>query len=168
VLLSTFDTNKLLCIDKICWEAASVQKFMSTFMSTASLSTLPTELYSAILSHLPISSLQHTVLSLTRAIPYSPIPLSKLFSHIRLTSSVQLVQLHFRLCNDTSACSWVEEFELKAWSVDAEVAVSVVRLVNSVRRLRLCIGPSFAPEHLEEMFATPFEKLKLLALRFNP
>ena len=140
---------------------------------------LPTELYESILSHVPSSELQQTLLSVTRAIPLSPVPISHLFHSIRITYPARAVHLHRRLRprkrNDNSdlsgnnAADFVKEFSVECWSVDAEVIVNLVQLLPKLQRLNIWVGPdSFTPEHLEELFLRPFLELKYLSLRFRP
>ncbi|KAJ7922886.1 hypothetical protein B0H13DRAFT_100133 [Mycena leptocephala] len=59
---------------------------------------LPTELYSSIIEQIPPESLQQSILSLTRALPYAPIPLHGLFEHITLSRPEQAIHL-------TAVCS---------------------------------------------------------------
>ncbi|KAF8808049.1 hypothetical protein BYT27DRAFT_7098156 [Phlegmacium glaucopus] len=139
---------------------------------------LPTELYDSILSHVPSSDLQQTVLSVTRAIPLSPVSHSHLFHSIRITYAAQAVFLYRRLRQkkilpvDTSrkeAAAWVKEFSVESWSVDADVILHLVRLLPNLQTLNIWIGPdNFAPEDLEELFLKPFVELKYLSLRFKP
>ncbi|TFK41993.1 hypothetical protein BDQ12DRAFT_349859 [Crucibulum laeve] len=137
---------------------------------------LPTELYSSILNHVPQESLQQTVLSLTRALPFSPIPLFFLFQCIRLTHAEQVVLLHrtlrtkkMRDDQQNSVTSWVREFSLESWLADADVVINLLRQLPKLKSLSLWIGPNnFSPEHLEELFAKPIPGLKYLSLRFRP
>jgi len=131
---------------------------------------LPPELYSAILNHIPINVLQQSALSLTRALPHSPIPQHHLFKHIRLQRSNQPFLLYLRLRqHDYEQIKEVMRvFSLETWTVDADVTVNLLTLLRDVPKLRLWIGPSFAPEHLEEIFERPRDKLEHLELRFRP
>lgn len=45
---------------------------------------------------------------------------------------------------------------------------SVLRLIPNLRTLMLHVGTNFAPEHLEDMFASPRPDLSRLELRFRP
>lgn len=137
---------------------------------------LPTELYESILSHVPSSELQQTLLSVTRAIPLSPVPISHLFHSIRITYPARAVHLYRRLrprktsdLSGNNAADLVKEFSVECWSVDAEIIVNLIHLLPKLQRLNIWIGPdSFTPEHLEEMFLKPFLELKYLSLRFRP
>jgi hypothetical protein len=134
----------------------------------ASLRSLPSELYTAILLNVPATSLQQTVVSLTRALPFSPIPEYHLFTHIHLKHADQVVQLYRRLRKATDDASWVKELALETWTVDADVVVNLIDILPKVVYLTLFIGPNFAPEHLEEIFEVPRPDLQFISLRFRP
>jgi hypothetical protein len=139
---------------------------------------LPTELYESILSHVPSSELQQTLLSVTRAIPLSSVPISHLFHSIRITYPARAVRLYRRLrprkrnntdLSGNKAADFVKEFSVECWSVDADVIVNLVHLLPKLQTLNIWIGPdNFTPEHLEELFLKPFLELKYLSLRFRP
>ncbi|KAA1467833.1 hypothetical protein DENSPDRAFT_813731 [Dentipellis sp. KUC8613] len=131
-------------------------------------SQLPTELYEAILKQVPPAEVQQTTLSLTRALPYSPIPQYFLFTSIRLTRSNQAYLLSRRLREAPKDASYVRSFWLNVWTVDADVVINLIRMLPRVKTLRMAIGPNFAPEHLDELFAHPFGELEYIALRFRP
>ena len=139
---------------------------------------LPTELYESILSHVPSSELQQTLLSVTRAIPLSPVPISHLFHNICITYPARAVHLYRRLrprkrnkteLSGINAADFVKEFSVECWSVDADVIVNLIHLLPKLQTLNIWVGPdSFTPEHLEEVFLKPFLELKYLSLRFRP
>ena len=133
---------------------------------------LPTELYDSILSHVPSSDLQQTVLSVTRAIPLSPVRISNLFHSIRIRDSTQAINLYLRLTKShrgDEAAAWVKELSIESWSVNADVAVNLVRLLSKLQTLRIWIGPdNFEPDHLEELSLKPFLELEHLSFRFRP
>ena len=149
---------------------------------------LPVELYGAILDLVPSPELQATALSVTRAIPSSPVPQHYIFNSIRLTYPHQAVSLYRRLrlrphsgeAEDNgresfpeveAIANWVEELSIESWDIDAEIVINIVRLLGmpKLRSLTIWIGPSnFAPEHLEEIFSKPFPSLQQLSLRFRP
>ena len=139
---------------------------------------LPTELYESILSHVPSSELQQTVLSVTRAIPLSPVPISHLFHSIRITYPARAVNLYRRLrprernntdLSGNNTADFVKEFSVECWSVDAEVIVNLIHLLPKLQTLNIWVGPdSFTPEHLEELFLKPLLELKYLSLLFRP
>ncbi|KAF8956082.1 hypothetical protein BDZ97DRAFT_1907336 [Flammula alnicola] len=150
-----------------------------------SFETLPTELYDSIFGHIPSLELQQTVLAVTRAIPLSAVALYNLFQSIRLTRPEQAILLYRRLrlrnTSDASTnasnslpdheqiASWVKEFSVEAWSVDAEIVINLVHLLPNLQSFNLWVGPnSFTPEHLEELFSKPLMGLRYLALRFRP
>src|SRR6201999_2292934 len=99
-------------------------------LMSVSIATLPPELYSAILSHVPSPDCKQTVLSLTRALPYSPIPLHLLFEQIRLQHAEHVVQLYLRLRKSASDAELVRSFSLETWTVDADVALNLIRLMS--------------------------------------
>ena len=132
------------------------------------LAELPSEIYDGILTHLPRDERQQTTLSLTRAIPRSPVPLHHLFEHIRLKSSESVVQLYRRIQGRLDESHWVKEFSLETWSVDADVVVNLVALLSRLSTITLFVGPNFAPEHMEEMLEEPREALSYISLRFRP
>lgn len=146
----------------------------------ASLDGLPTELYSAILSHVPFSSLKNTLLTLTRALPFAPIPLHHLFETVCLTYPDQAPRLYERLRSRRpnqaenlditfDAALWVHHLSLETWQVDADVVLNLIRLLPNLETLALWIGPSnFAPEHLEDIIKPCMPKLTYLSLRFRP
>ncbi|KAI0066508.1 hypothetical protein BV25DRAFT_1392841 [Artomyces pyxidatus] len=136
--------------------------------SNAIAASLPPELYNAILDTVPKSELKKTTLALLRALPYSAIPQHHLFTEIRLTHADQVVQLGRRLRGAQYFATLVREFNLDMWKVDADVAINVVRSMPNLTRLSMCIGPNFAPEHLEELFQEPMVGLTFLSLRFRP
>ena len=157
----------------LCWPLGS---FLARFAYPMSFTNLPAELYESIFNHVPSSDLQQTVLSVTRAIPLSPVPISSLFRSIRIAYPVQAIHLYRRLRvkkTDTglsgNETAWVKEFSIESWSVDADVILNLVRLLPKLQTLNIWIGPeNFTPEHLEELFLKPSFELKHLSLRFRP
>ncbi|KAH7930491.1 hypothetical protein BV22DRAFT_52794 [Leucogyrophana mollusca] len=135
-----------------------------------SLDDLPPELYSAILDQLPLDwrIVQQTLLSLTRAVPRSPIPIYQLFERVCIKNTEQAVQLYRRLRGATEEASWVHNFALEAWTVDADVIVNLLSILPQISVLCLFIGPNFSPEHLEEIFEKPRSTVSHLSLRFRP
>lgn len=147
-----------------------------------SLEHLPTELYSAIIFHVPTTTLQQTVLSLTRALPRSPIPLRHLFHSVSIVHPDQAVRLNRRLRSSipkqaepnpsgdhSNPAHWVYRFSVETWQVDADVLINLVRLLPNLEYLNVWIGPSnFEPAHLEEMFSRYMPRLRHLSLRFRP
>ncbi|KAF8560163.1 hypothetical protein OG21DRAFT_1401545 [Imleria badia] len=129
---------------------------------------LPPEIYDGILAHVPRDERQQTSLSLTRAIPRSPVPLHHLFECIRLKSAESVVQLYRRLRGRLEEPRWVQEFSLETWNVDADVVVNLVALFSRLSMIALFVGPNFAPEHMEEMLEKPREALSYISLRFRP
>ncbi|KAF5345209.1 hypothetical protein D9758_009656 [Tetrapyrgos nigripes] len=158
------------------------------------LQDLPTELYEAILSHVPESELPQTTLSLTRVFPYHGISTRALFRDVRLKDAEQVLQLYRRLRKQSAdnqeedpAPTWVRTFNLETWTADAEIVLNLVQLLPNLTRLVLWIGllvlwigpTNFMPEHLEEMFdlrrksqgsrcLSCVGKLEYLSFRFRP
>ncbi|KAF8079100.1 hypothetical protein FPV67DRAFT_1404358 [Lyophyllum atratum] len=141
---------------------------------------LPTELYSVILSHLPLPSLQQTVLALTRALPFAPIPLHELFYSVCIRYPYQAPRLYRRLRSRRpkedanpdgvfDAAVWVHHFSVETWEVDADILGNLIRLLPNLESLSLWIGPSnFRPEHLEDLLKPYMPRLKYLSIRFRP
>ncbi|KAJ6623070.1 hypothetical protein B0H10DRAFT_1787091 [Mycena sp. CBHHK59/15] len=136
-----------------------------------SISSLPPELYWSIIAQIPQDSLQQSILSLTRALPYAPIPLQPLFQRIVITRPEQALQLTRRLIKSDgdAVAHYVEQFSVRnEWTVDADVLVNLIRKLPKLRSLSLCIGTNFAPEHLATMFERHLADLEYLSLRFRP
>ncbi|KAF7784254.1 hypothetical protein Agabi119p4_419 [Agaricus bisporus var. burnettii] len=142
-----------------------------------SFATLPGELYTAIVEQLDPSLWAPVVLALSRVLPSAPIPLQLLFHTIRIKQPQQAVSLFLRLEKASNVhgssqdiCpTWVKEFSVASWSVDADVIINIVRLLPNLTSLNVRIGPSnFSPEHLEQLLENPIGKLKQLSLRFRP
>ncbi|KAJ7269321.1 hypothetical protein B0H12DRAFT_1229473 [Mycena haematopus] len=132
---------------------------------------LPTELYSAVIDAISPEDHQQSILSLTRALPYAPIPIHHLFERITLRHREQALQLTRRLLkpDGKDLSLYVQEFSLNdEWTVDAEVIVNLLRKLTKLRSLSLCVGTNFAPEHLKAIFQKPLPGLQYLSLRFRP
>lgn len=134
----------------------------------AKLDSLPPELYSAIFVQVEPDDLQSSVLALSRAIPRSPVPIYHLFEHVRLKRPHSVFSLYRRIRGDTDTAALIKNFSLETWTVDADVVLNLVSLLPKLRGLKLFIGPSFSPEHLEELFDKPQENLQYISLRFRP
>ena len=145
-----------------------------------SLATLPGELYTAIIQHLEPSYWTEVMLTLSRVLPFAPIPIQLLFHSIRIRRSRQAVALLLRLrksldtpCDPEESidpcASWVKEFSIQTWTVDADVVIDIVRLLPNLSSLNVRIGPrNISPEHLEQLFQEPIGMLMQLSLRFRP
>lgn len=126
-------------------------------LGPAEMLLLPPEIYAAIIDQLEEADVQSTLLSLTRAIPYSPVPRHRLFQRIIITKRDQLGPLYARIRphkDDTEQpCKWIQVFSLEIWTADAEMVLDVLALLPNLHTLTIWIGPkNFAPEHLEELF----------------
>ncbi|KAH8835056.1 hypothetical protein DL96DRAFT_1572684 [Flagelloscypha sp. PMI_526] len=143
-------------------------------MALATLTDLPTELFSHIISFLPVEVTQSAVLALTRAAPLLPIPLFHLFEHILISKPSQVVGLYQRLRKvpadvDSSPRNWIRTVTVASFEVDADVCINLLNMVRGIERLTLHVGPkNFSPEHLEDLFDKPFYNLQCFALRFRP
>jgi hypothetical protein len=127
---------------------------------------LPLELLYQILDHASREDLQPVALMLTRLLP-NTVPDRYLFECPRLTRSEQIFQLYKKLRGSDSS-KHVHDFTLATWTVDADIVVNLMTALRSLRRLELFVGPNFAPEHLEEIFHTQRDELRLMSLRFRP
>jgi hypothetical protein len=114
-----------------------------------SLNSLPSELYTVILAHIPAPSLASTTYALICALPRAPVPLSHLFEYVHVRRADQVFALYKRLRKAPIEAGWVKEFYLQTWTVDADLVVGLLRLLKDLRNLTLWIGPNFAPEHME-------------------
>jgi hypothetical protein len=114
-----------------------------------SLDTLPSEIFSSVLSHIPGTDLAATTHALICALPRAPIPLSHLFEFVHVRRADQVFALYKRLRKAPLEAAWVKEFSLQTWKVDADLVVGLLRLLKDLRTLALWIGPNFAPEHME-------------------
>ncbi len=140
----------------------------SAFNMRPSLDQLPSELYSAILTKLPLQNLQQTTVSLIRAILRSPVPRYHLFTFVRLPTESQILALCRVLEEDRSIASLVNILSLECWDVDPDIAINLINLLQHVHELWICVGRNFAPKRLEELLLRPLENLKSLSLRFRP
>ncbi|KAH9944015.1 uncharacterized protein BXZ73DRAFT_86992 [Epithele typhae] len=133
-----------------------------------SFTDLPVELYYAIASYFDSEDNQ-AILALSRAAgPNTGFPTHLLFDRIRLRRPEQVLQLYLRLRDAPADAALVREFSFEAWKVDADVFVNLLALLPNVIRLHMNVGPTFAPEHLEQMFAKPKPLLRFLSMRFRP
>ncbi|KAI6136440.1 hypothetical protein F5141DRAFT_1208794 [Pisolithus sp. B1] len=137
-------------------------------MAFSKLAELPPEIYSAILSQVPTHQRQQATLSLTRAIPRSPVPLHHLFECIYLKTPESVFQLYRRIRGSAEEAGWVRSFALETWTVDADIVVNLLSILTRLRRITLFVGPNFAPEHLEQILEKPREGLLYLSLQFRP
>ena len=133
-----------------------------------SLSSLPPELFTAVLDHIADDESQSTILALTRAAPKAPVPLARLFENITLSTPQSVVQLHRRLRGGQPEAHLVKKLHIQSWTADAQVIINLLALLDNLTTLALFVGPNFAPEHLLEIFEKPRERLQNLSLRFRP
>ncbi|KAJ4485605.1 hypothetical protein J3R30DRAFT_3440782 [Lentinula aciculospora] len=148
-------------------------------------SSLPAEIYAAFIGQLDEPEIRPTLLSLTRAIPRSPVPRYQLFRRIHITRADQLVPLYQRIRpgkqdigqQGDEPCKWVQELLIETWTADAEIVLNLLSLLPNLIALSIWIGPkNFTPEHLEELFSADrggrclkcVRSLRDLSLRFRP
>ncbi|TBU34482.1 hypothetical protein BD311DRAFT_793553 [Dichomitus squalens] len=134
----------------------------------ASLDDLPVELYIAIISQFDDDDRQQSLLALSRAIPRSPVPTHLLYERISLRCPDQVFRLYSHLRRAPQNASRVRCFSLECWTIDADVFVNLMALLPFMMRLRMHVGPNFAPEHMEEIFNRPKEGLQFISMRFRP
>ncbi|CUA67404.1 hypothetical protein RSOLAG22IIIB_03047 [Rhizoctonia solani] len=139
------------------------------------LSDLPPEVYAVILSHVPPPERQRTVLNLSRALPRSPVATSQIYNHIIVYTSTAVLYLykHFRQRKDNEAKLYnpselVKSISIRVWVVDADLVVNLLALLPSVPVMHMCVGTTYSPEHLHDIFARPRLALRTLQLRFKP
>lgn len=168
---------------------------------------LPGEIYDTILSFVPLEELQRTTYSTLLAFPRAPIAPFHLFRsvHLRDARGVRLFHnvLHRNQRRRESQlqgeeqeeenegeqeqeweqdkAGWVKEVYFESFESDPEVVLSILCMLENVKRVEVYIGPrNFEPEHLEdvlEVLAGLSEEgsggsyhmgLEWLGLRFRP
>ncbi len=139
-----------------------------TICMGASLDNLPVELYLAIISHIDPDDLQQSLVSLSLALPRSPVPTSILFEKPRLRKAEQILKLYLRVRNAPQDAALSHSLSLECWTIDADVFVNLIALFPNLVNIKMYIGPNFSPEHLEEIFVLPRPKLRFLSMRFRP
>ncbi|CAE6534598.1 unnamed protein product [Rhizoctonia solani] len=139
------------------------------------LSDLPPEVYTVILSFVPPPERQRTVLNLSRALPRSPVPTSQIYNHIIVYTPAAVPHLynHFRQRKGHGADLYspselVESISVRVWVVNADLVVNLLELLPAVPTMQMCIGTTYSPEHLHDIFARPRLALRTLHLRFKP
>ncbi|VDC08023.1 unnamed protein product [Peniophora sp. CBMAI 1063] len=140
-------------------------------MSTlATLADLPAELYDLILSYVPLLERTHTTFAIMVACARSPVPSTHLFDHVSLASSekVKLFMLQVRRWDRDLVRERVRRISLEAWNADADVVAMLLGMLQGLEWINLNIGPTYAPEHTEDVFTLQRPLLKYLAMRFRP
>lgn len=137
------------------------------------LAHLPTELYNAILLHLEAEAddyrgFRQSLLALSRTIPYAPLSLEGLYRQVVLSEPQQANNLYLHLRKNRACASYVRTLRYETFMADADIVVNLLKVLHELTELSLCIGTTFAPEHLEQMFECPRTTLKSLSLRFRP
>ncbi|KZV60406.1 hypothetical protein PENSPDRAFT_350645 [Peniophora sp. CONT] len=136
----------------------------------SSLADLPAELYDLILSFVPLPERSHTTFALMVACARSPVPSTHLFDHVSLASAqkVKLFALQVRRWDKDFVRERVRRLSLEAWSADADVVAMLLAVLQGLEWMNMNIGPTYAPEHTEEIFTLQRPLLQYLTLRFNP
>lgn len=129
---------------------------------------LPPEIYSSTLDQLRPRHLQHTTYNLIRAIPRSPVPSYHLFKHLRLNATRKVILLHSIIRSNPNVATLVQSLSMEDWSADPDVVLNFIRTLKDFRSFELFVGPTYAPEHLQELFDSPFGRLEYISLRFRP
>ncbi|KAG8745037.1 hypothetical protein FRC10_009011 [Ceratobasidium sp. 414] len=141
------------------------------------LSDLPSDIYTTILSHIPPPDRQQAVLNLSRALPRSPVPTHQIYEHIIIHTPHAVLDLyhifrttrrgqeHQQLYNPSSR---VKSICVRTWAPDADLVANLLALLPNVPVVQLCVGTTYGPEHLQEIFVKPRLELRSLQLRFRP
>lgn len=137
-------------------------------MPLTSLDGLPVELYDAILNQVPAEDLPKTILALTRAVPYAPVPIRLLFTSIRVHSRNAIIALDRRIRKDDVARTYVRDLTLESLDIDPEVVINLLDMLMHVSSLSLLVGPTYDPAHLNRMLQQHRDRLEHLTLRFRP
>ncbi|CAE6462534.1 unnamed protein product [Rhizoctonia solani] len=139
------------------------------------LSDLPSEVYAVIFSHVPPLERQRAVLSLSRALPRSPVPTSQIYNHIIVYTAAAVFHLykHFRHRKEQEAGLYnpselVKSINVRVWIVDADLVANLLALLPSVPNIQMRVGTTYSPEHLHDIFTRPRLTLRTLQLRFKP
>ena len=140
-------------------------------MSTRiTLADLPAELYELILGFVPLLDRSHTTFALMLACARSPVPSTHLFDHVSLVSveKVKLFMLQVRRWEKAFVRERVRRLSVEAWSADADVVAMLFSMLQGLEWMHMNIGPTYAPEHTEDIFTSERPLLKYLTLRFRP
>ncbi|KAG9080474.1 hypothetical protein FRC06_006533, partial [Ceratobasidium sp. 370] len=174
--------EQLVTIQNICMvahmlKAAHVQRIRRQLATGAklpmlTLSDLPSDIYTTILSHVPPPDRQQAVLNLSRALPRSPVPTHQIFEHIIIHTPRAVLDLYhiFRKRRDQEQQSTgrVRSLCVRTWAPDADLVANLLALLPNVPAVQLCVGTTYGPEHLQEIFVKPQLELRSLQLRFRP
>jgi hypothetical protein len=128
---------------------------------------IPLEIVDRIVSWVPNSSQQRT----TEMLRLAGISVSWAvgWRHLVVHSHQQLLELLLLNTLLSDSLSLIHSVSLLAWKLaDNQLLVNfLIPTTPSLRIINLLIGPTFAPDHLHEILATPKPSLQLLSLRFN-
>lgn len=154
---------------------------------STSLRNLPTELIDAILDCVPEHELQRTAAALMRVSPEWVLSESHLFRHLRIERPEQLKPLWAKLRRDKEQvreqqqqrgvdegpvvgklASTTRTFTIASWRGDADLMVSILRILPRLLAMHLHVGTNFSPEHLSDAFEIPKTRVRRVELRFRP
>ncbi|PLW47997.1 hypothetical protein PCANC_09396 [Puccinia coronata f. sp. avenae] len=128
---------------------------------------IPLEIVDRIVSWVPNSSQQRT----TEMLRLAGISVSWAvgWRHLVVHSHQQLLELLLLNTLLSDSLSLIHSVSLLAWKLaDNQLLVNfLIPTTPNLRIINLLIGPTFAPDHLHEILATPKPSLQLLSLRFN-
>lgn len=140
---------------------------------------LPAELWDHVLLQLDPDQLQHTALSLSRALGHR-IAVSRAvwWRHLVVTREGQAWQCIDALKKEPEGTKEaVQSLEVQVWRDDPQLLVNLAIQLPAVCSVALTVGPLAAPEHIEDLLdpvavkrnrSGRFKQLEQLALRFNP
>jgi hypothetical protein len=84
--------------------------------------------------------------------------------------SVLLLHRQLRKCGgrESKEANWIRALGSQSWQVDAQILADLVSLIPGLTDISLNVGPTFAPEHLDDIFKAPRPDLLSLELVFTP
>ncbi|KZT44297.1 hypothetical protein SISSUDRAFT_1115617 [Sistotremastrum suecicum HHB10207 ss-3] len=137
----------------------------------AKLEALPSEIYVEILSHLRARELKSTTLALSRALPRAPVPVRLMFNDVVLSTTREVALFSDKIRKTSSTLlprSWIHCLQICPWTCSPDVQVILLEELPDLTALRLNIGSTFTPEHLQDILRIPRPDLSMLSLRFRP
>lgn len=137
----------------------------------AKLEDLPSEIYVEVLSHLRARELKNTTLALSRALPRAPIPIHLIYKDLILSTAREVALFSDKIRKTPQSSlprSWIHHIQICPWSCSPDSQVILVTELPDLTSLRLNIGSTFVPEHVQDILRTPRPTLNLLSLRFRP
>ncbi|EIW66454.1 hypothetical protein TREMEDRAFT_34949 [Tremella mesenterica DSM 1558] len=128
--------------------------------------SLPHEIISTILTHIPDRYKNRTVKSLELALPGYTVTSKEKYGCVVLESihSIQEIRKLWREMKNEG--EWVKTFGLESWQCDPDLLNNALRCCPNIDMIMLNIGTDFGPDHLAEMFQEP-RNLRRMELRFR-